>query len=96
MSRIKTSIIGLLVGAVALLGGCSSVRLAYGNGPQLAWWWLDGYVDFSTEQTPRVALAETRPTFALFDGEPVYLPPDATLRAGKTRLKFVTTKGSTA
>ena len=54
MSRIKTSIIGLLVGAVALLGGCSSVRLAYGNGPQLAWWWLDSYVDFSTEQAPRV------------------------------------------
>ena len=54
MSRIKTSIIGLLLAAAALLGGCSSVRLAYGNGAQLAWWWLDGYVDFSTEQTPRV------------------------------------------
>lgn len=54
MSRIKTSIIGLLLAAVALLGGCSSVRLAYGNGAQLAWWWLDGYVDFSAEQAPRV------------------------------------------
>ena len=54
MSRIKTSIIGLLLVAVALLGGCSSVRLAYGNGAQLAWWWLDSYVDFSTEQAPRV------------------------------------------
>ena len=54
MSRIKTSIIGLLLVAAALMSGCSSVRLAYGSGPQLAWWWLDGYVDFSTEQTPRV------------------------------------------
>lgn len=54
MSRIKTSIIGLLLVAAALLGGCSSVRLAYNNGAQLAWWWLDGYVDFSSEQAPRV------------------------------------------
>ena len=54
MSRIKTSIIGLLLAAAALLGACSSVRLAYGNGAQLAWWWLDGYVDFSAEQAPRV------------------------------------------
>lgn len=55
MSRIKTSIIGLLLlAASALLGGCSSVRLAYNNAPQLAWWWLDGYVDFSREQAPRV------------------------------------------
>jgi len=54
MSRIKTSIIGLLLAATALLGGCSSVRLAYGNGAQLAWWWLDGHVDFSAEQAPRV------------------------------------------
>jgi Family of unknown function (DUF6279) len=54
MSRIKTSIIGLLLAAAALLGGCSSVRLAYGNGAQLAWWWLDAYVDFSAEQAPQV------------------------------------------
>ncbi len=57
MSRIKTSIIGLLLAAAALLGGCSSVRLAYGNGAQLAWWWLDAYVDFSAEQSPRVKQA---------------------------------------
>ena len=35
------------------LGGCSAVRLGYSNGPQLAWWWLDGYVDFSRDQAPR-------------------------------------------
>lgn len=54
MSRIKTSIIGLLLAAAALLGGCSSVRLAYGNGAQLTWWWLDAYVDFTAEQAPQV------------------------------------------
>ena len=55
MSRIKKLIIGLLV---VLLGpaltGCSAVRLSYANGPQLAWWWIDGYFDFSREQTPQV------------------------------------------
>ncbi|MBL8312501.1 MAG: hypothetical protein JNK55_02035 [Rubrivivax sp.] len=34
------------------MAGCSAIRLGYANGPQLAWWWLDGYVDFSREQTP--------------------------------------------
>jgi hypothetical protein len=53
-SRNKTLIIGVLVMLLGLLGGCSSVRLAYGNGAQLAWWWVDGYVDFSREQAPRV------------------------------------------
>lgn len=44
----------MLLALLGLLGGCSSVRLAYGNGAQLTWWWLDGYVDFSREQAPRV------------------------------------------
>lgn len=38
--------------ALWLLGGCTAVRLGYNNGPQLAWWWLDGYVDFDREQAP--------------------------------------------
>lgn len=50
MCRWKALIILSLL--VPLLQGCSALRLAYGNGPQLAWWWLDGYVDFSREQTP--------------------------------------------
>jgi hypothetical protein len=49
LSLLKSAIIGLLV---LLLAGCSSVRLGYGNGPLLAWWWLDGYVDFSRETAP--------------------------------------------
>lgn len=47
----RAAIIGLVL---ALLGGCSAVRLGYHHAPQLAWWWLDGYLDFSAEQAPRV------------------------------------------
>lgn len=36
------------------LSGCSALRLGYANGPQLAWWWIDGYFDFSREQVPQV------------------------------------------
>ena len=61
MSRIKRVIIGLLL---VLLGptltGCSALRLSYANGPQLAWWWLDGYFDFSREHAPQVQLALDR------------------------------------
>ena len=34
--------------------GCSALRLGYANGPQLAWWWIDGYFDFNREQAPQV------------------------------------------
>jgi hypothetical protein len=54
---VKSAIIGLLA---LLLGGCSAVRLGYNNGPQLAWWWIDGYVDFSAEQAPAARLAIDR------------------------------------
>lgn len=56
-SLVKSWIIGL---ALLLLGGCSSLRLAFDNGPQLSWWWLDGYVDFSRAQSPRVKTALDR------------------------------------
>ncbi len=42
----------LLVG-VALIG-CSAIKLAYNNLPELSYWYLDGYVDFSGAQTPQV------------------------------------------
>lgn len=35
------------------LGGCSAVRLGYNQAPDLAYWWLDGYVDFDEAQTLR-------------------------------------------
>jgi hypothetical protein len=55
MSRTEKTIIGgLLALLLCAFGGCSSVRLAYNNAPQLAWWWIDGYIDFSSEQAPLV------------------------------------------
>lgn len=38
-----------------------------------------------------LTLAASRPVFALFDGEPLHLPPDAVLVPGETRLRFITT-----
>ena len=61
MSRFKSFIIGLTLLLLGpLLVGCSSVRLSYANGPQLGWWWMDGYLDFSREQTPQVKQALER------------------------------------
>ncbi len=58
MFWVKKSIIGsLLLALLSGLGGCSAVRLSYNNGHQLAWWWLDGYVDFASEQAPAARLA---------------------------------------
>lgn len=42
---------------VLLLSSCSMVRLGYDGGPQLAWWWLDSYVDFNREQKPHTKQA---------------------------------------
>lgn len=41
------------------MAGCSVLRVAYSQAPDLAYWWLDGYVDFDDTQTPlaRDALA---------------------------------------
>ncbi len=55
LSGIKRRIIAAVwLAGLALLGGCSSIRLAYSNASQLAWWWVDGYVDFNREQAPQV------------------------------------------
>ncbi|MFZ4649488.1 MAG: DUF6279 family lipoprotein [Rubrivivax sp.] len=44
-----------IIGAVLLaLGACSAVRLGYEQGPLLARWWLDRYLDFDAEQQPLV------------------------------------------
>lgn len=45
--------LALLAAAAALLA-CSTVRLAYNSLPELSYWWLDGYLDFNSAQTPRV------------------------------------------
>jgi hypothetical protein len=53
---VKSRIIRVLVLAFAalLLGGCSLLRLSYGQLPTIAYWMLDGYVDFTSAQSERV------------------------------------------
>lgn len=46
-------IIGVLALA-ALLGACSAVKLGYNNLDQVGYWWLDGYLDFTDAQAPKV------------------------------------------
>lgn len=42
---------GLLLAALLpWLVACSTVRLTYGQGPMLTYWWMDSYVDFSRDQ----------------------------------------------
>jgi Family of unknown function (DUF6279) len=47
----------VIIAVLLLLSSCSMVQLGYGRGPQLAWWWLDSYVDFSREQKPHAKQA---------------------------------------
>jgi hypothetical protein len=50
----------LLLGSLFLLGGCSTLRLAYNQSEDLVYWWLDRHADFTAEQKPQVreALAD--------------------------------------
>lgn len=40
-----------------MLASCSSVRLVYGNGSTLSFWWLDHYLEFSPAQSTQVRAA---------------------------------------
>lgn len=46
-------IIGLAAVA-AVLTGCSTIKLGYNNIDEIAFWWLDGYIDFIDDQEARV------------------------------------------
>ena len=46
-------IIGLLTFA-ALVSGCSAIKLGYNNLDDIAYWWVDRYLDFTEDQSPRV------------------------------------------
>jgi Family of unknown function (DUF6279) len=39
---------------VALLPACSAIKIAYNQAPDLTYWWLDSYLDFNGQQTPKV------------------------------------------
>ncbi|MDB5753369.1 MAG: hypothetical protein JWP65_3790 [Ramlibacter sp.] len=41
------------LGAVLGLSACSAIKLGYNNFPEVAYWWMDGYIDFDDEQAPR-------------------------------------------
>lgn len=47
----------IILSLLPLLASCSAVRLTYDQGPLLAYWWLDNYADFTSEQAPRVKRA---------------------------------------
>jgi hypothetical protein len=56
MATLLTSparIIGVLALAAGLVA-CSAIKLGYNALPEFAYWWLDGYIDFSDAQTPQV------------------------------------------
>jgi hypothetical protein len=46
-------IIGLLTLAASLTG-CSAIKLAYNNFDEVAYWWLDSYLDLTDDQSPRL------------------------------------------
>lgn len=46
-------IIGVLACA-GLFAGCSTIKLGYNNLDEIAYWWLDGYVDLEEGQSQRV------------------------------------------
>jgi len=50
----KARIIGVLAICVALLAGCSVLRITYPQVPALAYWMIDNYVDFTSAQATRV------------------------------------------
>lgn len=60
MSAISRLSAWIIAACLVLLAGCSAIRFAYNQAPELAYWWLDGYVDFSDQQGPaaRAALVE--------------------------------------
>jgi hypothetical protein len=48
------AIIGVLLAALTLAGCGNLMRLSYGQGPHLAYWWADGYLDLDGEQALRL------------------------------------------
>lgn len=49
---------GIILAMALVLGlsGCSAIRLGYRTLPEVAYWWLDSYADFTQAQAPQVRL----------------------------------------
>jgi len=56
-SSSRYAIIALLAAALCLLGACSALRFGYNQADELAYWWLDSYVDFNDTQSLQVRRA---------------------------------------
>ena len=54
MLRPLLRIISLLACALTLAGCGMATRLAYNQSGELAYWWIDGYVDVNSQQGPRL------------------------------------------
>ena len=57
MKSLGSTRIGGIILALAFalgLSACSAIKLGYNSLPNLAFLWLDGYVDFSDDQQPLV------------------------------------------
>jgi hypothetical protein len=52
MNYARKAVLGLF--CALALGACSILESLYDNSPQLVFWWLDGYLDFRSDQTPIV------------------------------------------
>lgn len=54
MKFMRSRLAGIIVALAAsvALSACSAIKLGYNSLPDLAYWWLDGYVDFTETQTP--------------------------------------------
>lgn len=44
----------VVLAATVVLAACGALKLGYKTLPEVAYWWLDGYVDFSDDQAPQV------------------------------------------
>ena len=56
MRRTSTKVLRIIGLAVLTLSlaACSAFKLIYGQLPDMAYWWIDSYVDFNEAQSPRV------------------------------------------
>lgn len=50
----RSVIIVVVCGLASLVAGCSAMRIVYAGAPDLSYWWLDRYIDFNSDQAPRV------------------------------------------
>lgn len=46
--------IGLALGTVLLVAGCSTLQLGYNQAHPLLYWWIDGYADLNDAQSARL------------------------------------------